>query len=243
MKKIQLIKNIVLSDIAKQDFVTAETGAQRSQLHVVAVEEFQILIIPLRNGQRISLEIHINHLVEQLDGENAVINIPAHPVVKIFRVLFSFEETYRVVHQPAAKAQREESDAEIGKSRLHTAAVFRFAVVPLVKNEGTGENRHRHVELLTKPGVSRFVVAENIERDAVVHAFVFLGKNCSKRRIVDSQLGKFVKAVPVRFVGLKGHVRGKLGNGDLAEFFIVLTQHHDIRVVVPGDKTLVTDRA
>ena len=148
--------------------MTAEPCAQRSKLHIIAVEEAQIFVVPFWNGEHYALKIEADFVLEQFNRKTAVIYIPAHTVVQVFGVLFVFEKADRMVHQPQAEPYREYPYAEVCDGGLNLAAIACFAVVPLVEHQRARKNRHSEVELSAESRIRGFVVAENIERDSDV---------------------------------------------------------------------------
>ena len=161
--------------------------------------------------------------MQQLNGEAAVVDVPAHTVVEVFGVLFVFEKADRMVHQPQAEPDREYLNAEIRNGGLYPAAVGCLAVIPLVEYQRAREYGHCQVQLLTERGVRRFVVTEDIESDTDVDRVVRFCELGGENRVVHPELSELIKVVFVGLVGVEGEERRKLALSDFAEFIVVLS--------------------
>ena len=144
--------------------MTSEPCAQRSKLHVIAVQKPQVLVVPFGHGQRHALKVKAYLVLKKLDREASVVHVPAHSVVEEFGVFLMLKKADCMVHQPKAEPQRKYPYAEVCDRGLEPAAVFSFALVPLVEHQRAREHGHREVELLTERGVGGLVVAKDVER-------------------------------------------------------------------------------
>lgn len=84
---------------------------------------------------------------------------------------------------------------------------------------------------------------EHIEKEAVVHIEKFTRVLCRKHGVVDAQLRKDTVVERVGIRSMKRYVWRKLRLRDPEEFVIVLTQHHNVGVVVPRDESVMAHRA
>ena len=71
--------------------MTAEPCAQRRKLHIVAVKEFEVLVVLLGHGEHFALKVKADFVLEQLYGEAAVVHVPAHSVVEVLGVFLVLE--------------------------------------------------------------------------------------------------------------------------------------------------------
>ena len=99
--------------------MAAYARAQRRVLHVVfAEDEFQVIVVALGHGELVALENMRGLLVQNARVKKAVVNVFAGAVVQVLGILFSFKESYRVLHQEKAEAQGEYLYKEVRDRRL-----------------------------------------------------------------------------------------------------------------------------
>jgi len=127
-----IIQLVVFSDITPQNLMATESCAERRKLHIISVKESEVFVVALWNRELITFEIGVNHFVKNRRVKAAVIDVPAHSVIKIFSLLFSFKETNCMIHKKIAEPEREEHYKEIRNRALKSAAVINLAFVPFV---------------------------------------------------------------------------------------------------------------